>query len=341
MTLVERLGLALVKPRAALATAGDRAHAGRSGTDLLIAIAVLVLVTQLRAIVSAVWLGAAVEATLGLRAIVQTLTDVLAIDLGFLLLGALAIWAASGPRRDLGRASDLSCVAVLPLVFVELVATVIVLALGLEVPRAVMSGLSLVAYTWTGVLVALAVSVVRTPAPAVAVTPLARRAGWGIVAVAAAGLVVQAVWLVRYFDQMRPVVAGDPAPLFALPRIEAKGALGPRVELASARGKIVVLDFWATWCQPCIASLPRLEAFQRQHPEVVVMTINLDDAAEARVMFDERGFTMALLAANREVTDQYDVAAIPHTVLIDPQGVVRRIHRGGKLDLEREIAPLR
>lgn len=342
MTLVARLGLALVKPRAALATAGDREHAGRSGTDLLIAILVLVVVTQLRAIVSAVWLGAAVEATLGLRAIVQTLTDVLAIDLGFLLLGALAIWAASGPRRDLGRASDLSCVAVLPLVFVELVATVVVLAFGLEVPRAVMSGLSLVAYAWTGVLVALAIAFVRAPAhtPDV-VTPLVRRAGWGLVAVAAAGLVVQTVWLVRYFDKMRPVQVGDPAPLFELPRIEAKGALGPRVGLASARGKIVVLDFWATWCQPCLASLPRLEAFGRQHPEVTVMTINLDDAAEARAMFDERGFTMQLLAADRNVTDQYDVAAIPHTVVIDPQGLVRSVHRGGKLDLEREIAPLR
>jgi thiol-disulfide isomerase/thioredoxin len=341
VTLVERLGLALVRPRAALAGAGNRDHAGRSGTDLLIAIAVMVVVTQLRAIVSAVWLGAAVEATLGLRALVQTLTDVLAIDLGFLLLGTLAIWAASGPRRDLGRASDLSCVAVLPLVFVELVATVIVLALGLEVPRGVMTVLSLGAYMWTGVLVALAISVVRAPAPPVDATAAARRAGWGIVAVAAAGLVVQAVWMVRYIDTMQPVMAGEPAPPFALPRIEAKGALGPRVELESARGKVVVLDFWATWCGPCIASLPRLDAFARKHPEVVVLTVNLDDAEQARAIFDERGFSLTLLAADQDITRRYSVTAIPHTVLIDPQGLVRAVHRGGSFDLEREIAALR
>jgi thiol-disulfide isomerase/thioredoxin len=340
VTLVERLGLALVRPRAALACAGDREHAGRSGTDLLIAIAVLVVVTQLRAIVSAVWLGAAVEVSLGLRAIVQTLTDVLAIDLGFLLLGALAIWAASGPRRNLGRASDLSCVAVLPLVFVELIATVIVLALGLDVPRGVMTGLSLTAYAWTGVLVALAIGVVRAPASPVEVTPLVRRAGWGIVAVAAAGLVVQAVWLVRYVDSMRPVLAGDPAPAFSLPRIEAKGARGPLVALEASRGKVVVLDFWATWCGPCLASLPRLDAFQRQHPEVVVLTINLDDPAGARALFDERRFSLTLLAADQDITTRYNVSAIPHTVLIDRQGLVRAVHRGGKLDLEREIAPL-
>jgi len=58
-------------------------------------------------------------------------------------------------------------------------------------------------------------------------------------------------------------------------------------------------------------------------------------------MFDARGFSMALLAADRDVTDLYDVSAIPHTVLIDAQGQVRSVHRGGKLDLEREIARLR
>lgn len=339
--MIERIGLALVKPRAALALAGDRHHAGRSGTDLLLAIVVLVVVTQLRALVSAVWLGAAVDATLGIRAIVQTLTDVLAIDLGFLVLGALIIWAAAGPRRDLGRASDLSCVAVLPLIVVELVATIAVLAFDLAVPRVAMTALSLAAYAWCGVLVTLAVLEARGTPSNVQASPLARRAGWAVAAVAAVGLVVQVVWLVRYLDRMRPVMAGDPAPEFALPRIEARGQLGSPVALSSARGKVVVLDFWATWCQPCIASLPRLEAFQRKHPEVAVITINLDDAAEARAHFDQRGYTLQLLAADEHVTDRYDVAAIPHTVVIDQLGIVRHVTRGGKLDLEREIAPLR
>lgn len=341
MSLPTRIGLALVKPRAALALAGERQHAGRSGTDLLLAIVVLVVVTQLRPLLSAVWLGIDVDSVLGLRAAMQTLTDVLALDLGFLVLGALVIWAGAGPGRDLGRASDLSCVAVLPLIFVELVATVIVLALDLDVPRGAMTALSLCAYAWTGVLVALAVLEARRAPSAVEAPVLARRAGWALAAVAGAGLVVQVVWLARHLERLSPVMPGDHAPAFALPRIEAQGQPGEVVALSSLRGKVVVLDFWATWCQPCVASLPRLDAFQRKHPEVAIVTINIDDAREARAHFEQRGYTLQLLAADQEVTYRYGVTAIPHTVVIDKSGVVRRVTRGGKLDLEREIARLR
>jgi thiol-disulfide isomerase/thioredoxin len=339
--MLARLGLALVRPRDALAIAGNRDHAGRSGTDLLLAILVLVLVTQARGIVSAIWLASVVEVSLGARALVQLLTDALAIDLGFLVIGALVIWAAAGPRRELGRASDLACVAVLPLVFVDGIATIVVLALGLEVPRVAMTVLSLVAYAWTGALIALAAVEARRAARPFEASPLARRAGWAVAGVTLAGLVIQGIWVARSLDGMRPVTTGDPAPEFALPRIEAKGALGPTVALSAHRGKVVVLDFWATWCQPCVRALPRLQALQARHPEIAVITINMDEPDEARALFDEAGYTLTLLAADQEVTDRYDVGPIPHTVVIDPHGLVRRVHRGGKLDLEREIASVR
>jgi thiol-disulfide isomerase/thioredoxin len=339
--MLARLGLAIVRPRDALTLAGNREHAGRSGTDLLVAMLVLVLVTQARAIVSSIWLASAVELSLGARAIVQLLTDAVAIDLGFLVIGALVIWAAAGPRRELGRAADLACVAVLPLVFVDGIATIIVLAAGVEVPRVLMTVLSLGAYTWTGALVALGALEARKVSRAIQVSPLGRRTGWAVAAITLVGLVVQGVWIARSFDGMRPVGSGDPAPEFALPRIEAKGALGPKVTLSAQRGKIVVVDFWATWCQPCVRSLPRLQALQTRHPDIAVSTINMDEPAEARDLFDEAGYTLTLLAANPEVVDHYDVGPIPHTVVIDPQGRVRLVHRGGKLDLEREISSLR
>jgi thiol-disulfide isomerase/thioredoxin len=180
----------------------------------------------------------------------------------------------------------------------------------------------------------------RHVAPAIDAPPVARRTGWGVTGLAAAGLVAQVLWIVPYLDRMRPVAPGDPAPVFALPRIEAKGALGAPFSLASARGKVVIVDFWATWCQPCVKSLPRLEAIHRQHPDVAVVAINIDDPADARELFDEAHYTLTLLAGSKEVSDRYDVAAIPHTVVIDPLGIVQHVHRGGRYDLEREISAL-
>src|SRR5262249_54035073 len=114
---------------------------------------VLVLATQLRALFGAAWLGVAVDASLGFRAAVQVLTDALIVDLGWLVIGAAVIWAAS---RDLGRAFDLACVAVLPLLFVDLAGSVVVYAGDLELPRGLMWLLAGIGYAWTGALLALA-----------------------------------------------------------------------------------------------------------------------------------------------------------------------------------------
>jgi thiol-disulfide isomerase/thioredoxin len=339
--LVDRIGAAVVRPREALAVAGDRRHAGRSGSDLLVAIIVLLLATQLRALVAATWLGVVVDGSLGVRAFVQTLTDTLVVNLGFLVVGAAAIYIATGAQRELGRAFDFACVAVLPLLFVDLAASVVVHAADLAVPRAVMWLLSLSSYAWTAVLIALAcVEARRKEARPNADPRLARRAGWGVVAIALAGIAVQGVWLVRHGDLVRPMTSGDPAPQFALPRITGNQQLGPAFSLADVRGKVVVLDFWATWCNPCLKAMPRLDALARAHPDVAVVAINIDDAAEAWELFDERKYAMTLLAGDRQTSDRYGVAAIPHTVVIDRNGNVRRVFRGGAMDLEREVSAL-
>ena len=341
MTIVERIGAALVRPRAALAVAGDRRNAGRSGSDLLVAILVLLFATQLRALVAATWLGVVVDASLGVRALVQTLADALVVDLGFLVVAAAAVYLASGAQRELGRAFDFACVAALPLLFVDLAASVVVYAGDLTVPRTVMWLLSFASYAWTAALVVLACVEARRaePTPVGDTKPL-RRAGWGIVAVAVAGVAVQGIWLARHAELVRPMTSGDPAPDFALPRITAKDQLGPTLSLAELRGKVVVLDFWATWCNPCLRAMPHLDALARAHPDVAVLAINIDDPAEAWALFDERKYSLTLLAGDRETSDRYGVAAIPHTVVIDRAGRVRRVFRGGAMNLEREVSAL-
>ena len=110
------------------------------------------------------------------------------------------------------------------------------------------------------------------------------------------------------------------------------------IDIRELRGKIVVLDFWATWCGPCIAAMPGLAALAREHAaEVEVIAINLDDAAEARAIFDRSGYQMRLVADDGTISQRYGVTTIPHTVVIDRAGIVRSVHRGGGKAAEHEV----
>ncbi|HUS33051.1 MAG TPA: TlpA disulfide reductase family protein [Kofleriaceae bacterium] len=133
---------------------------------------------------------------------------------------------------------------------------------------------------------------------------------------------------------------GDPAPQLVLPHIGANGDFTTAFDLAQLKGKVVILDFWATWCNPCLKSMPHLDQLQRRHPEIAVVAINIDDPAGARALFDERRYSMQLVFGDQPAQDRYGVSAIPHTVVIDRSGVVRSVFRGGGADLERAIAPL-
>ena len=310
--LLARVGLAVARPRLALALAGDRKHAGRSGSDLIVVIAMLIGATQLRAMFGAVWLGTAVGMCFGLRCVMHVLTGALTVDLGFLVVGALVLWAAAGARSGLGRVFDLACVAALPLFLVDLAAVTVVRALeavelvhGVAMPLGwALAGIS---WGWTGALLALAWRSARvapaTPAPALSEieVSLGRRVGLAVVAVAIAGVLLQITWIARTFEAMRPVSDGRPAPAFALPEINPGGELGPPVALGGLTGTIVVVDFWATWCRPCLEAMPRLDALAQQ-PGVRVLAVNLDDPAAARALFDSRGYHMTLLADDGTVS---------------------------------------
>jgi len=342
-----RLGLAITEPRWALAAAADRAHAGRSGSDLIAVIALVLAATQLRGLASAVWLGVSVGAELGIRVAVKVLGGALGLPVTLFVLGALVVFALAGPRRNLGRSFDLACVAALPLLFVNLAATVAVRTAGIAaLPPIVGVLLSAMSLGWMGAVLALAVrpariAPVRVPAPPAPLVRRARRVGAVVVAVVALGAVVQAVWISDNLELVKPMHTGEPAPELALPEIDAAGALGDRVMLASTRGKVTVLDFWATWCKPCLMSMPRLEKLAHASPDVVVLAINLDDAVAARALFDQRGYKMRLLAGSDDISERYGVSSIPHTVIIDRRGVVREVVRGTGTDIAALVETIR
>jgi len=310
--------------------------------------------TELRGLFGAAWLGIAVHAGLGLRAAIQVLTRSLTVELAFLVIAALLLWLAAGKKRDLGRAFDLACVAALPLLIVDLAATVVVRTFELAVPSIVGVILAGISYAWAGALLALAVrparqhspagplpaaEVIRRAPPGEVIRP-ARGAGWAVIALLLTGVIVQSVWLARHSESMRPMTQGDPAPAFALPTITAGGALGAPVALPDLHGKVIVLDFWATWCGPCIKAMPKLELIARNHPNVAVIAINLDDAAAARAMWDTAHYRMTLVADDGPVSERYGGSTIPHTVVIDQSGIVRRVARGSSNSLDVTVRAL-
>lgn len=335
MSFVSRIGLAITKPRVAITLAGDRTQAGRSGSDLLLALLVLLVATQLRWLVSAAWLGAAVAPALGARAAVHVLTRSLTLELGLLVVSAAVIFISSGAKRELGRAFDLACVAALPLVIVNLVAQTVIGIGDLPLPAVVASAIELVSIVWMAALTVLAIPIARGSDVSGSIDLRAKRAGWSIATVAIAGIGVQLLWIGQHVDQIRPLEKGSPAPAFSLAAIGRGGQLGALV--ARTPGHVTIVDFWATWCGPCLRSMPHLDKFQREHPDVDVLTINLDDAKEARALFDREGYKLQLLADDGDASEKFGVTTIPHTVVIGRDGRLSRLDGDGPADLEAEV----
>jgi thiol-disulfide isomerase/thioredoxin len=110
-----------------------------------------------------------------------------------------------------------------------------------------------------------------------------------------------------------------------------------RVELARYRNMIVYVDVWASWCAPCLRSMPELEALQekfRDQPFAVV-AVNVDDDPAAARAFLERvdvhypvAFDRNGVQLRERIGDEVDLSALPVGFLLDGRGTIRLVHRG-------------
>jgi cytochrome c biogenesis protein CcmG, thiol:disulfide interchange protein DsbE len=128
------------------------------------------------------------------------------------------------------------------------------------------------------------------------------------------------VWKLVHGSGAKAAV-GKRAPDFTLNRIDKPGTL----QLASLRGKVVVLNFWASWCYPCKQEAPALAAAsKRWGNRVVVLGVDVNDfAGDARKFARKYGLRYPLVHDNHNVTSpQYGLTGLPETFFIDREGTV-------------------
>jgi len=138
------------------------------------------------------------------------------------------------------------------------------------------------------------------------------------------------------------IAVGDPAPDRELPLLDGSGQLS----LADHRGRWVLVNLWASWCEPCRTEAPELEAFwrRRRGQGVTVLGINVQDSSgDARRFVREYRLTYPQLrSVGDERSEAFASTGVPENFLIDPRGRLAMIWRG-PLDerlLQERVAPL-
>jgi thiol-disulfide isomerase/thioredoxin len=199
----------------------------------------------------------------------------------------------------------------------------------------------------------------QEPAPAAAPDPSrpSRKAAW-----LGMGAVLVALLLLMFIPDSTPVDPNAPPPAADGGDADGDGVLvgknaplnftlkdmnGADVVLSSYKGKVIILNFWATWCGPCKAEIPDLVKLQDQYrDDLVVLGLSVDDTPDKMKPYaEEYKINYPLLVGNgrEDVQDAYGpLWGIPVSVIIDREGKVARKHSGiaSREQFEREIKPL-
>ena len=136
------------------------------------------------------------------------------------------------------------------------------------------------------------------------------------------------------------IQAGDRAVDFNL-----RDLSGRSVKLSALRGKVVVVDFWASWCVPCKKELPALDGLARRYnaakKDVVILVINIDkERAKAERFLASAKVTSCrvLLDPDGGAASRYELPTMPTSYVIDKKGIVRFVHSGYTAGDEHKVA---
>jgi peroxiredoxin len=132
----------------------------------------------------------------------------------------------------------------------------------------------------------------------------------------------------------------------AAPDFTLEDLFGRSVKLSDQKGKVVLVEFWATWCPPCRESIPTLEKLHTQYAArgLVILAVSVDEGSwdSVKKFVAEHKMTYPVLKGTDDVTQKYMVRLIPSMFLVDKEGNIKKQFMGGGNDdkLEQEIKAL-
>ena len=128
-------------------------------------------------------------------------------------------------------------------------------------------------------------------------------------------------------ELLRPIARGQTAPEFSLARVDGKPGA---IDMAALRGQVVVLDFWATWCAPCIEMIPVLDGLQQAWAPRGVSFVGVNSDGGGATLAEIKSFLAAHPVPYPVVVDDgtvgalYKVEALPSLVVIGRDGLIRK-----------------
>ena len=270
-----------------------------------------------------------------LSVLIAELTEAVPVALG----ASLVVIAAAGGKRDPAVDLELGCAATVPFMVGRAVFRAAVILAGVEPPHRWRQASFVVAGLWAAAVAVLAVRIARARPTSRRVEveggPLARAAsrvaGWAALGVLAVGLAGGIRWTAHNASRLGPVTRGAPAPDFTLPRIDGQPGT---ITLSSLRGHVVVLDFWATWCPPCLAMLPTMHELATEIGPTGVAFLGVDSDGDRTSMDDvsrfvaEHAIPYPIVYDQGQANELFRVSALPTLVVIAPDGSISRVLQG-------------